>query len=257
MADVTAPIYWKKGRKKSGKAAVLNHSPAALATLGLSVFLLIALGILISVNLATLRSRFAWAQHTENILLQTASVQQDLLRMETKLRAYALTANRQHISDWGNFADSARAGLGRLDALVSDNPDQAQRLSVLRPRIEERVTRWSHIVDSGLKNNSSTVTQDVRNELAQDIIDRPMRNISAGLAGFRAVESRLLQERQAQAEKQTVLISYLSFMIVLIAPVFGAIGLVLLLRERHQVRSRELSLQLEHSQRLNLMGETA
>jgi len=97
----------------------------------------------------------------------------------------------------------------------------------------------------------------VRNELAQDIIDRPMRNISAGLAGFRAVESRLLQERQAQAEKQTVLISYLSFMIVLVAPVFGAIGLVLLLRERHQVRSRELSLQLEHSQRLNLMGETA
>ena len=46
-------------------------------------------------------------------------------------------------------------------------------------------------------------------------------------------------------------------MIILVAPVFGATGLVLLLRERHQVRSRELYLQLEHSQRLNLMGETA
>jgi two-component system sensor kinase FixL len=44
---------------------------------------------------------------------------------------------------------------------------------------------------------------------------------------------------------------------VLAAPGFGAIGLVMLLRDRHQLRSRELHLQLEHSQRLNLMGETA
>jgi len=99
MADATVPLYWKEGRKKLGKTAVLNHSPAALATLGLSVFLLIALGILISVNLATLRSRFVWTQHTEEVLLQVGALQRDILRMETKLRAYALTTDQRHISD--------------------------------------------------------------------------------------------------------------------------------------------------------------
>jgi len=257
MADVTAPFYWKEGRKRLGKTAVLNHSPAALATLGLSVFLLIALGILISVNLATLRSRFAWAQHTEEVLQQVTGVQQNLVRMESNLRAYALTEDRRHVAVWPTLTKDTRARLTKLGTLISDNPSQSQRLSVLRPMIEDRVTRWSHIVDTGMQNNGATIMQDVRNQLARDVVDRPLRNIGAGLSGFRAVESRLLQERQAQAEKQTVLVTYLSFMIVLIAPIFGAIGLVLLLRERHRVRSRELYLQLEHSQRLNLMGETA
>ena len=257
MADVTAPLYWKQGPTGLRKIAILNRSGTAVAALGLSVFLLLALGILISVNLATLRTRFAWTQHTQEVLLQTASVQQDLLRMETKLRAYALTADRRHISDWTDISQRTRANLTKLDALVSDNPGQAQQLLVLRPKIEDRVTRWSHIVDMGMKNDSATITRDIREELGRDIVDRPMRNISTGLADFRAVETRLLQERQLLAERQTVLLTYLSFLIVLAAPAFGAIGLVMLLRDRNQLRNRELHLQLEHSQRLNLMGETA
>jgi len=212
---------------------------------------------LISANLFTLRTRFAWTQHTQEVVLQVASVQQDILRMETKLRAYALTADRRHISDWGIIAKRTRANLTQLDTLVSDNSGQAQRLSLLRPKIEERMDRWSHMVDIGLQNNSATIRQDLQDELARDVIDRPMRVISIGMSDFRAVEMRLLQERQSLAERQTILLTYLSFLIVLAAPAFGAIGLVLLLREQHRARDRELHVQLEHSQRLNLMGETA
>lgn len=84
-----------------------------------------------------------------------------------------------------------------------------------------------------------------------------MRAIGAGLNDFRAVELRFLRERQGQADRQTVWLTYLSFMIVLAAPVLGAIGLVLLLREQNRLRNRELQMQLAHSQRLSLMGETA
>lgn len=257
MADVTAPLYWKERPKGRRKVAIMNRSGVAVGSLAFSILLLFALGILTAVNLATLRERFTWTQHTEEVLLQAGTLQQNILRMETKLRAYALTADRRHISDWSIIAAGTRQGLARLGSLVSDNPSQTRRLSVLKPRIEERINRWSHIVDMGLKNGSTTITQDIRNELARDVIDRPMRNISTRLADFRAVERKLLQERQAQAERQTVLLTYLSIMIILIAPISGAIGIVLLQRDRHQSRDRELHLQLEHSQRLNLMGETA
>jgi len=257
MADVTAPFYWKEGSKGLAGRALSNRSGMAIATLALSILLLFALGILITANLATLRERFAWTQHTEEVVLQVGALQRNILRMETKLRAYALTTDRRHISDWGIIATETRQGLARLEGLVSDNPGQTRHLSVIRPRIEERIGRWSRIVDLGLKNGSTTVTQDIRDELARDVVDRPMRNISTGLADFRAVERGLLRERQAQAERQTVLLTYLSIMIILTAPIFGTIGIVLLLRDQNRLRNRELHLQLEHSQRLNLMGETA
>ena len=257
MADVTAPLYWKESPKGLRKIAVLNRSGTAMATLGLSVFLLLTLGILISANLATLRSRFAWTQHTEEILLQIGNVQQNLLRLESNMRAYALTADPRHISNWENLATDTRGRLTKLVSLVSDNPGQTQKLSMLRPKIEERLGRWARIADIGVRNNNATITQDMRNELTRDVVGHPMGKLAAELSGFRAVETQLLRERQLLAERQTILITYLSFLIVLTAPAFGAIGLVMLLRDRHRLRNRELHLQLEHSQRLNLMGETA
>lgn len=257
MADVTAPIYWKAGQKKLREISIFNRSAVAVGTLAFSVFLLFALGIVISVNVATLRSRLAWTQHTNDVLLQLSSVQQSLVRMESNLRAYGLTGDTRHIDVWPALTKEARARLEKLGTLVADNPDQAQRFAALRPRIDNRIDRWSYIVEMGIRNNGATITQDMRSELARDVVNRPMRSISAGLTDFRAVETRLLQERQRLADRQTIWLTYLSFMIVIAAPVLGALGLVLLLRERHQVRSRELSLQLEHSQRLNLMGETA
>ena len=257
MADITAPIYWKEGRRKLREIAIFNRSAAAIGTLAFSVFLLFALGVLISVNLATLRERFAWTQHTEEVLQQLTGVQQNLVRMESNLRAYALTQDRRHVVIWPTLTRDTRTRLTKLGALISDDPGQTQRLSALRPRIEDRIIRWSRIVDMGLQNNSATIMRDIQNQLARDVVDRPLRNIGSGLSAFRAVETQLLQERQKLAERQTVLLTYLSFMIVLAAPALGAIGLVLLLREQNRLRNRELQLQLEHSQRLNLMGETA
>ncbi|HKU54728.1 MAG TPA: CHASE3 domain-containing protein, partial [Rhizomicrobium sp.] len=230
----------------------MNRSGTAVAALGLSVFLLFTLGILISVNLATLRTRFAWTQHTEEVLLQIGSVQQNLLRLESNMRAYALTADPRHTSSWENLATNTRGRLIKLASLVSDNPGQTQKLAMLRPRIEERLARWAHIAAIGVQNNNATIAQDVRNELARDVVSHPMGKLAAELSGFRAVETELLRERQLLAERQTVLLTYLSFLIVLAAPAFGAIGLVMLLRDRHRSRDHELHLQLEHSQRLNL-----
>jgi C4-dicarboxylate-specific signal transduction histidine kinase len=257
MADVTAPLYWKAGPKRLYAGGVFNRSVAAIAALAFSVFLLVGLGILISVNVAALRSRITWTQHTNDVLLQIATVQQNMARMESNIRAYGLTQDRQHVSEWGNMSKRTQTSLNQLAALVSDNPDQIRRLTALRAKIEDRVGVWSRLVDTGMQNNNATITQDMRNLLARDVVNHPMRAIGIGLTDLRAIEARLLQDRQGQADRQTIWLTYLSFMTVLAAPVLGAIGLILLLREQNRSRNRELQVQLEHSQRLSLMGETA
>jgi signal transduction histidine kinase len=227
---------------------------AAVASLGVSILLLFAVGVLVSTNQAALKSRFAIIQHTDDVLLQIAGIQLNLMRMESKVRAYALTNDKHHVDDWRIFTEDTENRLARLEDLVSDNPDQVQRFAALRPRIEERITRWTRF--TGM-NMQSVPIADLRKDLVGDVQNRPMRTINAGFSGFRAVELRLLQRRQSQAAAHQTFLSYLSILLALTAPAFGAAGIYLLVRERNKLRDRELQMRLEHSQRLGLMGETA
>ena len=165
---------------------------AAIAALGLSVILLFAVGVLISTNQAALRARFAIIQHTDDVLLQVAGIQLNLMRMESKLRAYALTNDKRHVDDWRVSTEDTENRLTRLGDLVSDNPDQVQRFVALRPRIEERITRWTRFTSMNMQN---VPIEYLRTDLAGDVVNRPMRAINAGLGEFRAVELDLLRQR--------------------------------------------------------------
>lgn len=232
--------------------AMSAGAKAALAALGLAVFLLFVLGILIGVNQANLQARFALIQHSDDVLLQVASIRQDLLRMESDIRAYALTGDIRHIREWHALRTDTEARLNRLEVLVSDNRSQVQRLSALRPAIETWTSRWAPYAET-----DSPSLMHLRQDLAHDVQYRPAKNIHVALDAFRVVELGLLQQRQSVAQAQATLLTYLSFFIALSAPAFGAAGIYLLFRERIRARNRALQMQLEHSQRLGLMGETA
>ncbi|MBW8856814.1 MAG: GHKL domain-containing protein [Bradyrhizobium sp.] len=99
--------------------------------------------------------------------------------------------------------------------------------------------------------------QQLRNDLAGDVLNRPMRSINAEFSAFRSVEQGLLRGRQSEAGAHAAFLTTLAFLLALTAPAVGAAGLYVLVRERNRLRDRELQIQFEHSQRLSLMGETA
>ncbi len=120
-------VETEEGQKKLREITIFNRSAAAIGVLAFSVLLLLALGIVISVNVASLRSRIAWTQHTNDVLLQLASVQQSLVRMESNLRAYGLTADTRHIDAWPALTTETRMRLAKLGTLVADNPECTSR----------------------------------------------------------------------------------------------------------------------------------
>ena len=256
MADVAAVQHVKARPRRARKTRgfVSPRLVAAMAAVGLSVILLFAVGVLISTNQAALRARFAVIQHTDDVLLQIAGIQLNLMRMESKVRAYALTGDKRHVDDWRIFTEDTENRLTKLDTLVADNPAQAQRLASLRPRIEERITRWTRFTNMNMQN---VPIAQLRDDLAGDVVNRPMRTINAGLSALRGVELGLLEQRQAQAAAHQSFLTYLSFLLALTAPAIGALGIFLLVREQNRLRDHEIQMQLEHSQRLSLMGETA
>jgi len=256
MADVATVqhVEARPRRTRIRRGFVSSRLMGAIAALGLSVILLFAVGVLISTNQAALRARFAVIQHTDDVLLQVAGIQLNLMRMESKLRAYALSGDKRHVDDWRIFTEDTEDRLTKLDLLVADNPAQADRLATLRPRIEERITRWTRF--TGMNMQNAPIAQ-LRDDLAGDVVNRPMRTINAGLSTFRDVELGLLEQRQAQAAAHQSFLTYLSFLLALTAPAVGALGIYLLVREQNRMRDREIHMQLEHSQRLGLMGETA
>jgi C4-dicarboxylate-specific signal transduction histidine kinase len=144
--------------------------------------------------------------------------------------------------------------LAKLGALIADDPTQARRLSLLRPKVDERIAAWTRFTDM---NMNAVPIQQLRNDLAGDVLNRPMRRINAEFSAFRSVEQGLLRERQSEAAAHAAFLTTLAFLLALTAPTVGAAGLYVLVRERNRLRDRELQMQLEHSQRLSLMGETA
>ncbi|HEX4178545.1 MAG TPA: hypothetical protein VHY57_08910, partial [Rhizomicrobium sp.] len=70
MADLAAPNSLAGWRSPLRTGRIRAGAVAGLGALGLSVFLLFALGIVIAVNQSALRSRFGWIQHTDDVLLQ-------------------------------------------------------------------------------------------------------------------------------------------------------------------------------------------
>lgn len=248
LAGLAHPLGWRLPVR-----SVQPGVRAGLFALGLSVLLLFALGIVISANQLGMRSRFDWVQHTDDVLLQAAAVNQDVQRLESDMRGYGFSGDAGHIAGWSDRAMSIDGRLARLAVLVSDNPAQSARLAAVRPLIAQWVARWKPYAD----NPSPAMMAGLRAQLAEDLKTHPGRRIHGALNAFGGVERMLLVQRQVMTARQTTLLQWLAVFLALAAPSLGAAGIFLLFREANRARQRELEQQLQHSQRLALMGETA
>ena len=256
MADL-AGLYSLTGwRLPASSRHVSAGALAGLGVLGLSVLMLFALGIVIGLNQSQLRARFDLIQHTDDVLLQTASIRQNLLRMESNMRAYGLSGDPAHVAPWVRQRADTENRVARLAALVSDNPAQEARLSVLRPKITAWIAHWSPYAAAS-PAAPGVAPAGLREQLARDLREHPGSQIHGGLNAFAAVERGLLVQRQALAARLTDILTSLSLFLALAAPSLAAVGVYLMLREGQRARNRELRMQLEHTQRLGLMGETA
>ena len=77
--------------------------------------------------------------HTQQVLSTLQEIVADVEGVETAGRAYVITAAPQFARDAASEEPRIANALGRLTALVSDNPDQVQRAALLRLATDAKV----------------------------------------------------------------------------------------------------------------------
>jgi signal transduction histidine kinase/ActR/RegA family two-component response regulator len=172
----------------------------------------------------------SWVKHSiavrSNARQLSASLQDAIIRE----RGHLLTSDERYLPGFQQAIDSIDPHLEDLRRLVSDNPEQAQRIAAvvgpvasLKGVLQETVG----LVRSGQREKALDV---VRSNRVLDLSD----TINAGLGGFIGAEQRLLDDRQASASRLQNILLLLIAVSLLVA---GAMSMVLEGATRHFVRN--------------------
>jgi CHASE3 domain sensor protein len=117
--------------------------------LSISLSLLVAAAIALTVNLTGLRDSFVWVDHTNEVLRQISDVERALLTAESGERGYLLTADNSYLESHNRAQAEIPGLLAGLQKSISDNPAQSQRFVQFRPSIEARLAEFKQAVELG------------------------------------------------------------------------------------------------------------
>lgn len=234
------------------RRVIASGSLLAAGALIVALSLFLASIFFLSLTLAHLRESFAWVEHTDQVLLEIAAIEADLIDAESAERGYLLTGESGYLEPY----ERARAGLDRevdaLAALVADNPVQSERVRELRPVIDGRLAEFKQVIDLGPSRLEDAV-RVIRTARNQPLT----RAARERLELLREAEIRLLGERQERVHDAATLSVVATGGAALVSLASAGMGLFLFLRQRSGYRIRELQAELLHVSRLSSMGQTA
>ena len=216
----------------------------------LAAVLVVASIAAVYVNLYHIQDSFVWVQHTDDVLLEAANLDRDLVEAEAAGRAYVMTQDAEFLGDFIRLRNAVRRHGDALAVLTSDNPQQQDRLVRLEPLLDERLSQMDQAVALGPLQFPDTLLR-LRRATAKRLRTE-IRNL---LSDFRQTELALLFQRQRRAE-QALFQSIALAIATLVLALTSAMAIVWLFQHRNATqRERELTTDLIHFSRLNLMGQ--
>jgi CHASE3 domain sensor protein len=210
---------------------VISAAAALVVATALAVIAMIA----VTFSLHLLDDSFGWVKHTDEVLLQVAGIETNLVAGESAERGYLLTGHDQYER---NF-EIARAAVGNefdsLGKLVSDNPKQVQNLGNLRATAEARLRELKTIIGIGHEHLDAAVAA-VRSAAPQRLTEVAREKLES----FRQAELDLGRQREEKATRDMSRTLAFAVGSTIVALLSGSVGLLALQRERDRYREREL-----------------
>ncbi|HYM01486.1 MAG TPA: ATP-binding protein [Stellaceae bacterium] len=243
------------GKPKAGanpdepsRVRVLSMAGAAAFAVALVLLSVFALNL----NLSRLKDSFRWVEHTDEVLLQIASLEATVIDAQAAERGYLLTGEAEYFDTYRRARDAVGDQAAEMADLIADNPALTRSFAELRRLIESRFAQFDEAMGYGPERISEAL--EVL-KTARDQQKTP--EIRAGLEKLRNEELQLLALRQQRAEHDAGLANLLAIAagVLALASLGWAIFFVQRQRERHRIR--RLQDELIHVSRLNTMGQTA
>lgn len=155
-------------------------NPPLITRKGLpALALVVAVGIILAIGgygLVTVNSQVRasiWIEHTYTVIGQLDRLVSAIAVAESSVRGFALSREEQLLGEVPNAIFNARASVGQLDGLVSDNYVQARRVKELIPKVERRLELLTEFLDrarmggsTAIKPESIQLSLEIRNTAA-------------------------------------------------------------------------------------------
>ncbi len=213
-----------------------------------ALFLLTSL--ILAGTLVRMQEHSAKSQATQTALRETVELQESLNEASAAARGFALSRDRTLLAVYKVAKQFIGTHLGNLVLDLKDDTGALRHLRESEPRIAAQIQDLDAVIGGSDEPGATDHASEARRiEVGQ--------SNNAQLAALRAHLRDALQSDQGQTTGDLRLAIALVLIAGIAAPLCGLIGIYLLRRERDNQRARELQMELMHTQRLAIMGETS
>ncbi|AYQ26729.1 MULTISPECIES: response regulator [unclassified Polaromonas] len=154
-----------------------------------------------------LLSSLKWVEHTERVIGNANEISKLAIDLETGMRGFLITGEETFLQPYDIAKSRIASDTAALSALVTDNPQQTDRLR----RIASLQTQWNEFAQSAidLRRQQGNYQETIRAGRGKAITDEMRREFQS----FITMERRLLQERNDDAKTITIwsVVLYLVF----------------------------------------------
>ncbi|QGM98898.1 CHASE3 domain-containing protein [Methylocystis parvus] len=215
-----------------------------------TVSLIVAFAILAAAGLVTIRTEEhrresgALIRHTLEIETALHRLNSEVRRAESEERGYVITRDVNLSTPWIDLSKRIESQLPEIEALVSDNPQQAERIAALQPLLKERVELLDKKLDLmkvGRFDDAAELVRGGRGKMLMDQIDALINDMVAS-------EEAIYRSRDARLSEATdSLQTAIGSMIVLLTGV-AVFAVFLAQRQINALRKSSESLRLAYNE---------
>jgi two-component system sensor kinase FixL len=211
--------------------------------LAAAIGLFIVAAVALAFNLTRLKSSFSFVEHTNEILRNISSSERALLEAASGERGYLLTGESVYLESYNRSRDWLPKILEDLRQLISDNPVQIRHLDELRASIDARLTELEEVVELGPSRLDEALAI-LKTARSKQLTPR----IEIQLGQLRQTELSLLEARQQNHQRVTLLATVITSALGVLALLSAAFGAYFLQRQRTMGQVHATNLQLSASQ---------
>jgi methyl-accepting chemotaxis protein len=193
---------------------------------GLTAVILVVIGLISFWSTSRLITANGWAAHSQEVLTTLDSLVSAIKDVETSQRGYIITGSEAALGPYTAAVPELEKASRSLRSLTSDNPEQQRRLDALEPLIATRLEELRRAVDARNAGGINAGAEVVKENLAK----RTMHEIRRIASEMKAVELKLIAQRNRDVVAAGQLATYGISAVVLLALVCGPLIALLIVR---------------------------
>jgi PAS domain S-box-containing protein len=218
----------------------------SLVGFGLATAVLVGINALSYWSLNKNRETAHWVAHTHQVRQNIEATLADIEEAEAGQRGYIITGIESYLQSYYESVTSVRQQIRDIQTLTADNPNQQQRVSLLKPLVEKRVAALWQVIDirrsQGFDAARATIKAGQGTEMMTRIrqVLREMENEETSL-----LKQRVSQQQAATRTQNIVLRAGIVFNVVVFYWLYRAISREIQRRFQEQAVVQKLNEQLE------------